>query len=242
MIDFRLRFDLDAVGHWADRYTDQQGPKERESERELVEELAPAVRDCGYYDKRALEQFAHWKSPRIVHQIEKNGMQFVQEISRLALFPQMSVRESKCRRCCAASRIPCRRFCCTLPSPTATQFWTLERCGRSACSRPSITFNSGMTMRAAAAAWPGRPGFLFGLSTGRCGSSPRNIRTTRTCRLRTGPCQPRGTCRPSRKAWSLRSLRSGRGGIGCGCGRTPLWARSMTPAATRSPSMATSTL
>ncbi len=85
MIDFRLRFDLGAVGHWADRYMDQQSPKEREAERELVEELSPAVQDCGYYDKRALEQFAHWKSPRIVHHIEKNGTQFVQEITRLAL-------------------------------------------------------------------------------------------------------------------------------------------------------------
>lgn len=85
MTEFRLRSDLAEVPDWAERYTAAQSIGERELERKLEVNLAPAVRECGHYDLWNLIPVAQWKSPRIVHHIKNNKPAFVAEATRMAL-------------------------------------------------------------------------------------------------------------------------------------------------------------
>ena len=70
----QLRFPESEIRQWANNY------KPQELESELIE-LRPTVQDQGYLDKNLLKDVAYWKSPRIIHYIEENGDDYVQEIT-----------------------------------------------------------------------------------------------------------------------------------------------------------------
>ena len=77
----QLRFSEFEIHQWANNYEPQGTTAELESK--LIE-LRPTVQDQGYLDKKLLKDVAYWKSPRIIHHIEKNDNNEVKEITSRA--------------------------------------------------------------------------------------------------------------------------------------------------------------
>jgi hypothetical protein len=85
-VAFRLRFGLDEIDHWADRY-------EYPGEQELIATVPPRVRAAGFLTGDDLLEIGVWKSPRVRSRIRSNAESLVQEASRIAL----STREEHLR-------------------------------------------------------------------------------------------------------------------------------------------------
>lgn len=77
----KLRFPESEIPQWASNYEPQGTIAELESK--LIE-LRPTVQEQGYLDKELLKDVAYWKSPRIIHHIERNDNNDVKEITSRA--------------------------------------------------------------------------------------------------------------------------------------------------------------
>ena len=77
----QLRFPVSEIHQWANNYVPQGTIAELESK--LIE-LRSTVKEQGYLDKELLKDVAYWKSPRIIHYIEKNDDDYVKEITSRA--------------------------------------------------------------------------------------------------------------------------------------------------------------
>lgn len=82
---FRLRFPESEIGRWAERY-------EYPGEPELIAGPVTSSRTRGYLTKADFLEIARWKTPRSRARCMKNGPEFVEEVTRLALAASTSDR------------------------------------------------------------------------------------------------------------------------------------------------------
>lgn len=80
---FRLRFPLEDVPEWAQRYAPSAADWEREVR--ITDEIAPAVRNRGYYTRDEFLVVCRWKSSRPQRWQKTNDERLVRRITRLAL-------------------------------------------------------------------------------------------------------------------------------------------------------------
>ena len=64
---------------WSRRYTIS------ELERELLNEVGPAVAERGYFERRELAKVGEWRSPRIRPRLAQNADDDVEDITHMAL-------------------------------------------------------------------------------------------------------------------------------------------------------------
>jgi hypothetical protein len=84
--DFKLRFEMSAVEHWAGRYSYGR------DETDLIGFRESVWTDRGF-GKEILRQVAEWKSPRSAGHVERNSEQFIREVTGFAF----SAREERSR-------------------------------------------------------------------------------------------------------------------------------------------------
>lgn len=75
---FVLQFDVSNIAALASRYS--YPPEDR-----IVDEIAPSVRERGYFTRLELIEVCRWKTPRSGPLVRKNSEEEVQEATRLAL-------------------------------------------------------------------------------------------------------------------------------------------------------------
>jgi len=76
--DWKLRFSLSEMQHWASRYSFP-------GESAITEEIAPSARQRGHLTRGEFLEICRWKSPRTAPRVESNSAHFVAEATRLAL-------------------------------------------------------------------------------------------------------------------------------------------------------------
>ena len=80
-MDMKLRFSESKICQWANRYKPQGTVAELEAK---FIKLKPTVQEQGWLDKALLKNIADWKSPRIIHHIEKNDDDYVKDLTSFA--------------------------------------------------------------------------------------------------------------------------------------------------------------
>lgn len=76
---FKIRFPLTSTNYWSSRY------QYNVNETEIIEKLSPKIQSQKYLDRNDFITLCKWKSPRIIHHIEKNNEDLIQEITSIAL-------------------------------------------------------------------------------------------------------------------------------------------------------------
>ena len=84
------RFEPNDIPPLVEKYWEYSSLVQTEREQNISDHLAPAFRQRGHLTKEDLIILAKWKSPRVVPNVEKNTEKFVEEVTRVALSPEVS--------------------------------------------------------------------------------------------------------------------------------------------------------
>ena len=81
----KIKFPLTDILRLEEGYWDNSSAEDIKREKHIENELAPAVRNRGYYRKLELQTLCHWKTPRSKRLIESNSDEFIQAATQTAL-------------------------------------------------------------------------------------------------------------------------------------------------------------
>jgi hypothetical protein len=77
-LQFKLLFGPEEIRKWASRYSYTSSNADADLEKVIEREISPSVREKGFYKKDEFLTLCRWKSPRIVHNCERNEPSFVE--------------------------------------------------------------------------------------------------------------------------------------------------------------------
>jgi len=92
--EFKLIFSPDEINKWAEAYESMAKNKKNGSdwklETDVIESIAPRVKNNGYIQKEDFLKVCRWKSARPRKHHEGNSPELIEEITRIALSPKTS--------------------------------------------------------------------------------------------------------------------------------------------------------
>lgn len=76
-----MAIDADWIDYWAARYNEDN----KGYDDEVLNEVGPGVRECGFYRRADLLTVGRWKTPRVLPRLDSNTDDMIRDITSTAL-------------------------------------------------------------------------------------------------------------------------------------------------------------